>query len=121
MALERAGFVVFMLGLVTLVSLAALLVFAPRVGLTRGLSLDHIVAATVATGLMSLVFASVALSVGSPTGTRSLAISSASTLTLAGFVVEGLGAQGKLLNWARSIPPWHWLLHPEPLHAASTL
>ena len=38
---------------VTLVALTALALLAPLVGLTKGLSLEHIVAATVAPALMS--------------------------------------------------------------------
>lgn len=114
-ALERAGFLVFMLGLVTLIALAALVLLAPRTGLTNGLALDRVVAATVATGLLSLVFAAVAFAVGAATGKRSLAASSASAVAVAGFVLEGLGAQVKLLRPVREISPWHWLLHSEPL------
>ncbi len=82
-----------MLALATLVALAALVVLAPRVGLTKGLPLDHIIAATVATGLMCLVFAALAFAAGAATGNRSIAVSVASSAPLAGFVVEGLGAQ----------------------------
>lgn len=114
-AVERAGFLVFTLGLVTLVALITLLLLAPRVGLTKGLSLDHIVAATVATGLMALAFAAVAFAAGAAIGSRSLAVSTASAVAVAGFVVEGLGAQVKLLKPVREISPWHWLLHSEPL------
>lgn len=115
LALERAGFLVFMLALITLVAVVALVLLAPRVDLTNGLSLDHIVAATVATGLMSLVFAAVAFAVGAATGNRSVAVASAAAAALAGFIVEGLGAQVTLLKAAREISPWHWLLQSEPL------
>jgi ABC-2 type transport system permease protein len=120
-ALERAGFLVFMLSLITAVAVTALLLLAPRVGLTHGLSLDHIVAATVATGLMSLVFAAVAFAVGAASGNRSVAVAAASSVALAGFIVEGLGAQVTLLKPAREISPWHWLLHSEPLRYGWTL
>lgn len=118
LALERAGFLVFMLALITLVAVVALVLLAPRVDLTNGLSLDHIVAATVATGLMSLVFAAVAFAVGAATGNRSVAVASAAAAALAGFIVEGLGAQVTLLKAAREISPWHWLLQSEPLRSA---
>jgi ABC-2 type transport system permease protein len=114
-ALERAGFLVLMLGSVTLVALAALVLLAPRVGLTSGLSLGHIVASTVATGLMSLVFATIAFSVGAATGNRSVAVASGSAVAVAGFIAEGLGAQVAALKPARYISPWHWLLDSEPL------
>lgn len=115
LAAERAGFLILMLALVTAVALVALLVLAPRVGLTKDLSPGHIVAATVATSLMSLVFAAVAFAAGAATGNRSVAVSAASALALGAFVVEGLGAQVKVLRPAREISPWHWLLHSEPL------
>jgi ABC-2 type transport system permease protein len=114
-AFERAGFVVFMLALVTTVALIALVLLAPNVGLTKSLSIDHIVAATVATAVMTLVFAAVAFAAGASTGNRSLAISLAAAASVAGFVIEGLGAQVTLLKPMREISPWHWLLHSDPL------
>jgi ABC-2 type transport system permease protein len=121
LAVERAGFLVFMVALVTVVGLGALLLLAPPVGLTNGLAAAHIVAATVATALMSLVFAAVAFAAGASTGNRSLAVSLASAAAVAGFVVEGLGAQVKLLEPLRDISPWHWLLHSQPLRNGWTL
>jgi ABC-2 type transport system permease protein len=116
-AIERAGFLEFLLPLMTAIAPLALALIAPSVGLTKGRSLDYIVAATVATGLMSLVFATVGFAAGAATGNRSLAVSPASAVALAGFVVEGLGAQVKVLKPLREISPWHWLLHSEPLRS----
>lgn len=115
LGIERATFVVAMLGIVTAVTLAGLWLVAPRVGLTKGLSLEHIAAATVATALMSLVFAAFAFSVGAATGNRSMAVSLAAALAVAGFLVEGLGAQVTFLKPLRVLSPWHWLLGSEPL------
>jgi ABC-2 type transport system permease protein len=114
-AVERAGFLVLMLALVTVAALVALIVLAPRVGLTKGLSLDNIVAASVATGLLSMVFAAIAFAAGAATGNRSLAVSVSSAVAVASFAVEGLGAQVKMLQPLRNISPWHWLLYSEPL------
>ena len=121
LALERAGLVVVMLGLLTLVALVTLGLLAPRVGLTKGLSIEHIVAATIATTLLALVFAALAFAVGAATGNRSLAVSLSSAIAVAGFVIEGLGAQVKTLGPLRDISPWHWLLDSQPLHNGLTL
>jgi ABC-2 type transport system permease protein len=114
-AIERAGLLVIMLAILTAVALAALAILAPPAGLTKGLSVDNIIAATVATGLLALVFAAVAFAVSAATGNRSLAASVAAALALAGFLIEGLGAQVKLLRPLRELSPWHWLLSSEPL------
>ncbi len=114
-AVERAGLIIVMLSILTVVALATLAILAPTVGLTKDLNVEHIIAATVATGLLALVFAAVAFAVGAATGNRSLAASVAAALALAGFVVEGLGAQVKLLQPLRELSPWHWLLSSEPL------
>jgi ABC-2 type transport system permease protein len=72
-------------------------------------------AATVASALLALTFGAVAFCAGAASGRRSLATSLGASLAVAGFVVEGLGAQVKALQPIRSASPWHWALGTDPL------
>jgi ABC-2 type transport system permease protein len=119
-AAERAGALVLLLAVLTLVSSAIVALLAPAVGLSKGLGLGQIVAATTATGLLALSFASLAFAVGAASGRRSIAISTASAVALLGFVIEGLAAQVKVLQPIREASPWHWLLGTDPLRNGLT-
>jgi len=114
-ALERAGALVVLLGILTTVAALGLMLLAPFTGLTRGLGGDRILAAAMATGLLALVFASVAYAVGAATGIRSLATTTSASLAVALFVIEGLAEQVRALRPIREASPWHWLLHSDPL------
>jgi ABC-2 type transport system permease protein len=120
-AFERAGALVLLVFLLTAVAAAALILLAPLFGLTHGLRLDHIVAATAACGFLALAFAAVAFAVGATTGGRSSAMAAAATLAIAGYVIEGLGAQVSELQPIRTLSPWHWLLDSDPLRHGLTL
>jgi ABC-2 type transport system permease protein len=93
---------------------------APAVGLSKGLGVGQIVAATTATALLALSFAALAFAVGAASGRRSMAISTASAVALVGFVIEGLAAQVKGLQPIREASPWHWLLGTDPLRNGLT-
>lgn len=114
-ALERAGALIVLLGILTIVAALGLVLLAPITGLNKGLGGDRILAAAVATGLLALVFASVTFAVGAATGIRSLAITTSAILAVAFFVIEGLAEQVKALRPIREASPWHWLLHTDPL------
>ncbi|HYM95774.1 MAG TPA: ABC transporter permease subunit, partial [Candidatus Sulfotelmatobacter sp.] len=114
-ALERAASLMLLLAIVTAIAGAALVALAPATGLTTGLPIQRMLAATAACGFMALAFASLAFAVGAITGRRSLALASAATLAIAGYVIEGLAAQVKTLQPVRVISPWHWLLDGDPL------
>ena len=114
-AFERAVGLALLLSALTATSIIAMAVLAPPFGLTNGLGLWNIAAATVASALLAMTFASVALFVGAASGKRSMAISVAAALAVFGFVIEGLAAQVKELQPVRSISPWHWALGTDPL------
>ena len=59
-ALERTGALVVLLALLSVLSSLVLVVLAPLVGLSKGLDPTRIVAATAATALLALTFASLA-------------------------------------------------------------
>ena len=118
--LERFGALFVLLAALTGVAGLALVVLAPLFSLSQGLSGGGIMAATVATALLALTFGAVAFFIGAGTGNRGLAVAVSSTLAVAGFVIEGLGAQVQALHGIREASPWHWLLSSDALHAGLT-
>lgn len=114
-AIARAAALMVLLATLVAVAAAALVALASPTGLNNGLPLAHMVAATVACGFMALAFAAVAFAVGAAWGKRSVAMASAATLAIAGYVIEGLAAQVKVLQPLRVASPWHWLIDSDPL------
>jgi ABC-2 type transport system permease protein len=115
LAFERSGALAMELAIATGVAGIGIVVLAPFTGLTKGLGLDRILEAAVATGLLALTFASLAYAVGAATGSRGAAISAASAIAVALFMIEGLAAQVQVLRPIRDISPWHWLLGSDPI------
>jgi ABC-2 type transport system permease protein len=118
--LERAAALTVLLGVLTAGSVGALALLAPPFGLAHGLGVGHMAAATVASALLALTFAAVALLIGAATGRRSWAISLSSALAVAGFVIQGLAAQVKVLQPVRAVSPWEWALGTDPLRHGLT-
>lgn len=114
-AAERILALIILLAVLTGVAAATLALLAPGVGLDRGVGPGGLIGATVATALLAFCFAALAFGVGAATGSRSLAVSVAATLAVAGFVVEGLAAQVAPLRPVRALSPWHWALGNSPL------
>lgn len=114
-ALERAMALILLVATLTAVGAIALVAVASPTGLTQGLTPGRMIDASAACGLLALTFAAVAFAVGAITGRRSPAMASAATLAIAGYVLEGLGAQVKALQPIRAVSPWHWLLDSDPL------
>lgn len=114
-SLERLGGLMVALLALTAVAGLGLVALAPVTGLSRGLASDRILEATVATGLLALAFAAVAFSTGAATGSRGAAISVASVVAVALFIIEGLAEQVKILRPVREASPWHWLLGTDPI------
>jgi ABC-2 type transport system permease protein len=114
-ALERAGGLVFLLAVLAAVCAGAMVAVAQASGLSRGLSAERMVAATVACALLALTFAALAFAVGSSTGNPRMAVAVASVAAAAGYLVEGLGQQVTALRAVQAASPWHWLLSSDPL------
>ena len=119
-AAERAGAILVLLAALTLAAAAALVILAPAVGLDQGLGAGRLIAATVASALLALTFASVAFCLGAATASRSLAIAVAAALAVAGFVIQGLAAQVRWLRPLRAASPWQWDLGSNPLQHGLT-
>lgn len=114
-SVERALALMLSLGLLTAVAGLGLVVLAPLVGLDRGLGSDRVLEAAIATGLMALTFASLAFATGAASGSRGAAISVASAVAVALFMIEGLAEQVQVLRPIREASPWHWLLGTDPI------
>ncbi len=120
-AMERALAVISLLGVLTAIAALGLIALAPPTGLNHGLSSDKIVEASIATGLLVLVYASLAFAVGAATGARSLAVSISVSVAVALFAIEGVAAQVKTLQPVQAISPWHWFFHSDPLQNGLSL
>jgi beta-exotoxin I transport system permease protein len=115
LALERAGALIVALALLTALAGLGLVALAPSTGLSRGLTAERILDASIATGLLALTFAALAFAVGAATGSRALAVSVSAAIAVALFMIEGLAEQVKLLRPIREASPWHWALHSDPI------
>ena len=115
LALERSGALILEIAALTAVAGLGLVALAPSTGLSKGLTPDRILEATVATGLLALTFAALAFAVGAATGSRSGAMSTAAAFAVALFMIEGLAEQVKVLRPIREASPWHWLLGSDPI------
>ena len=114
-ALARIGALILLLAALAVVCVLALVALAPATGMDKGLSAAHVAAATIAAGLLALTFAVVAFAVGAAIGSRPAAVAAASSLAVAGYVLEGLARQIHALHPVDAVNPWHWLLAYDPL------
>jgi ABC-2 type transport system permease protein len=119
-ALARLGALVILVAGLTAVCVVALAVLAPATGLDNGLPAGHVAAAATACALLALTFAAVAFAVGAATGSRPAALSAAAGLAVAGYVLEGLAQQVRVLHPISAVNPWHWLLATDPLRHGLT-
>jgi ABC-2 type transport system permease protein len=119
-ALARMGALLALLAVLVAVGAATLVVLAPATGLAAGLTAGRIIAASAAAALLALAFAAVAFAVGAATGSRPVALATAASLAVAGYLVEGLSHQVATLRVARFVNPWHWLLAADPLRHGLT-
>jgi len=114
-AVERAVAMVAMLLTLALVCGGALAAMAPIVALNAGLPLYRIVTAAVASALLALVFAALAFAIGAATGRRGIAVATATSVAVFGYILEGVAQQVGFLRPLRLLNPWHWMLSTDPL------
>ena len=106
-AVARLAAVVLLLAGLAAVCVGALVALAPATGMTKGLPVTRVAAATIAAGLFALTFATVAFAVGAATGSRPAALGAAAALAVAGYVLEGLSQQIHALHPVGAVNPWH--------------
>lgn len=119
-ALARYGGLLTLLAALAFVCFASVAVLAPFAGLTPGITIARLAAATLACALLALVFATIAYAIGAATGRKPPAVGVAAGLAVAGYVAEGLSHQVTALRVLRPANPWHWLLDADPLRHGLT-
>ena len=115
LSMERSGALALEVAGLTAVAGLGLVALAPATGLSKGLTPDRILEATIAAGLFALTFAAVSFAIGAATGSRSAAISISAALAVALFMIEGLAEQVRVLGPIREASPWHWFLGSDPI------
>ena len=99
----------------------ALLILGPPFGALEGVPAANLLGACVAVFALGLLHGSLAFALGAATGRRGVAVALATTVTVAGYLVETvLGAVGDL-GPARQLSPWHWYLEHNMLAEGATL
>ena len=109
-AAQRYLALVAMLGGLTLVFAVSLVVLALPFGALGGVSLPGLAGATAGAFGLALLHASVSFAVGAATGRRAWALAAATTLAVAGYLLQGVLGLSEAIQTLRFVTPWHWYL-----------
>jgi len=120
-ALGRWFAVCVLVTVLTLSGFVALAVTNPLVGLDEGLPLTHLLAASVESLLLALVFTAVGFAIGAWTGHKGQALAVASAVAVVTFLVNGFGDLVAVVERIRFVSPWHWYASGDPLSNGFTL
>ena len=110
LALERLGAANALVVWLVLVGLAATLAVGAAVGMFDDLSIARVVIDTVAVTELALLHLTIAFAAGAATGRRGPAVSIASAVAGAGYVIHGLAASAEAIRPLRVVSPWWWFL-----------
>jgi ABC-2 type transport system permease protein len=99
-----------LLAVVTVALLVALTVSGLPVGVLDGVSRSGLAGAATGAFAIALLHGSIAYAVGAGTGRRGTAIAAATTVAVAGYLVQGLVAVSEAIHPFRYVTPWHWYL-----------
>jgi ABC-2 type transport system permease protein len=113
LVLER--FAAIALKLVALAVLLALMVLALNDPAALELTLEGIVAGSVALLGLGLLTAAVGTMTGALVGRRSIAVGAAAGVAVLGYALNALGNQNPDLEWLHALSPYHWAFGAEPL------
>ena len=67
--------------------------------------------------LLSAFFGAVAYAVGAATGSKTLALGTASGVAVFGYLAKGVFPQVEALEWVENLSPFHWLNSENPLRS----
>jgi ABC-2 type transport system permease protein len=93
-----------------LVAAGSLLVLSPPFGVLDGVKVGYLVQATTAAVALALLHGALAFGVGCASGRRSHALGVATTVAVAGYLVQGLLSVSTTGHSLRVLSPWHWYL-----------
>lgn len=107
---ERYLALVALLAGLTAVFAVSLVVLSLPFGALDGVPATGLAGVTVATFGIALLHATIAFGVGAATGRRALALSSATIVAVAGYLLQGLLGLSDAVHPLRFLTPWHWYL-----------
>ena len=113
--IERYLAVVVLVAVLTLVTFIAVAALGAPFGALDGVSLGGLAGACLGAGLLALLHGTVAFTVGATTGRRSLALTVAAVIAVAGYLVQGLAGVASALDSVQPLSPWHWYLNDNML------
>ncbi len=108
--LERYLATFGLLGVLLMVFAAALLVLGPLFGALEGVATADLLWACAAVYALGLLHGSLAFAIGAATGRRGPAVALATTVAVAGYLIETVLAAAGDLRTLRQLSPWHWYL-----------
>ena len=108
--LERYLATFGLLGVLLVVFAAALLVLGPLFGALEGVATADLLWACAAVYALGLLHGSLAFAIGAAIGRRGLAVAVATTVAVAGYLIETVLAAAGDLGTLRQLSPWHWYL-----------
>ena len=89
---------------------AALLMLGPPFGALEGVATADLLWACAAVYALGLLHGSLAFTIGAATGRRGVAVALATTVAVAGYLIETVLAAAGDLGTLRQLSPWHWYL-----------
>ena len=107
---QRFVAVVAMLGGLTAVFSVSLWALALPFGALEGVPATGLAGASAGLFGIALLHASVSFAVGAATGRRTWALATATTVAVAGYLVQGLLGVSDAVRSLRFFSPWHWYL-----------
>jgi ABC-2 type transport system permease protein len=109
-ATERYLAVVGLLLLLVAALAFALVVLGPPFGVLDGVALNGLLGACAGVFGIALLHTSLAFAVGAATGRRGPAVAVATTVAVAGYLVQSLLTLTDAMAPLRAVTPWHWYL-----------
>jgi ABC-2 type transport system permease protein len=119
--LERYLATFGLLGVLLVVFAAALLVLGPLFGALEGVATADLLWACAAVYALGLLHGSLAFALGAAAGRRGVAVALATTVAVAGYLVETVLAAVGDLGPVRQLSPWHLYLQHNMLAEGATL
>jgi len=118
LVLEKAAAVAALLMLLAIVAFASLAISTAAAGLN--ISTGHLAAAAAATGLLGLLYGSIALAIGAASGRRGLALAVAGAAAGAAYIANALGSLVSALKPLREASPFYQYGTVDPLRHGLT-